>query len=446
MVRDPLAVGPRGSAPVGMQTPDARPGRSSVTRSRSHPRAAGALPTLQGTPAFPDGPLAAAIAAIVDGIARPGASGGRQPPQSSGPDEALYAFVLHRGRDRLLYIGSQRDPAVRGDLPWDAYVEAVRVGRDGALIVRNRVRSGWTLGAVHRGYGDETAVTFWARALLSRFPEWEVTGGLYALRGTQRNTNALQVWEWQRLRCCTICGSPGHGAVFHDGELEAGELAETCGEVSTLQRELGALRGQLGARELELAELRRELEARDRTLGELRGELQARELDLGELRERQQRRDEELGQAGEAIRAADAAAQAARLAQQGAEAAARRFPTEAEWLALGTGARVSEAELREVIDGAEATARRSGASVRGKVLRRVDGDEFVVLRPLARLLLPSSSDWQVGKWARGKLASRICDHAGAAAVRKVERLGERTGLGNAPWACSAAALFGALAP
>ena len=238
-----------------MLTPESRLGRGSGWRSRSQPRATRALPAV-GTPAaFPDGPLAAAL---------PGAFGwpvaDRQPPQSSGVEEALYALVLRRGSRRFLYIGSQRDPALRGGQSWEEYVDAVREGRGGAVTVRNRVRNGWTLESVLRGYGEETAVTFWARTALSGFPEWEVTGGLYALRPTPRNMAAMQVWEWQRLRLCTICGEPWHGAVHHDHEPgEAGELSETCGEVGTLQRELAASRGELDACRRTLEGLRGEL-------------------------------------------------------------------------------------------------------------------------------------------------------------------------------------------
>jgi hypothetical protein len=371
-------------------------------------------------------------------------------------EEALYALVLRRGSRRYLYIGSQRDPALRGGQSWEEYVDAVREGRGGAVTVRNRVRNGWTLESVLRGYGEETAVTFWARTALSGFPEWEVTGGLYALRPTPRNMAAMQVWEWQRLRLCTICGEPWHGAVHHDHEPgEAGELSETCGEVGTLQRELAASRGELDACRRTLEGLRGELAIRDRAAEEARRELKQLREQLASrdelLREQLASRDELLAKASEDLQAAARDVQAAEVARDAARAAgiaARRFPTPDEWLGFGPDARASEAAIREVVDRAEAGARRldSGGPVRGKVLRFLGTEEYVHLVPLARVLLPpDQSAHTYKKWAN-ELKPLVCRHGGEDAVRKEPRLGETKGRGNAPWVAKASALFAALAP
>ena len=214
--------------------------------------------------------------------------------------------------------------------------------------------------------------------------------------------------------------------------------------MGTLQRELAASRGELDACRRTLEGLRGELAIRDRAAEEACRELK-------QLREQLASRDELLAKASEDLQAAARdvqAAEVARDAARAAEIAARRFPTPDEWLGFGPDARASEAAIREVVDRAEAGARRldSGGPVRGKVLRFLGTEEYVHLVPLARVLLPpDQSAHTYKKWAN-ELKPLVCRHGGEDAVRKEPRLGETKGRGNAPWVAKASALFAALAP
>lgn len=336
------------------------------------------LPSLPGLPQGSAPSLAAQIAGL--------AEAGEEPRTKVHlVDELLYAFVLAGPGGRFfLYIGSQRVAESRGGVGWTAYVDSVRDGTGGAKVVQARVRQGWRVVEVIRGTGEENAVTDWARSVLDS--RWEVTGGLFAMRPTGRNAVALEVWQRQRLRLCTICGAAWHYAEHH-GEVEPAEAEETAGEAPALVAEL---RAQLGARDRELADLRAEnaqfrtqAVARDKELADLRAKVQAHDKQLEGLAHAHA---EALDQAGEELRGASASIDQAREAQRLAEAAAnaaaapvRRFPTADEWLLFGPDALATEADLRETIEAAEARARRgtAGGNVRGKVLRILDRKSVV---------------------------------------------------------------------
>ena len=288
-----------------------------------------------------------------------------------------------------------------------------------------KVAAGWSVFGELHGTGEETATTRWAKWAL-RHTEWEVTGGLYALRSTPRNDCALQVWERHESRACTVCGAAWHGSSYH-GREDALTLADdTCGAAHELQQRLHSEQLRREHAERQLEESNRQLKHAQEALLDSGRQLEhARSC----LRERDQQLDEAQTQLGEA---------------RSQLAVLTRFPTADEWAELGPGARASEAQLRQVIGGAQRSATKRGA-----VLRMLDGEEFVMLTPLARVLLPAGTDRGIlQRWATGALTRlvRTRASAGEAAVRKELRLGEKCGKGQAPWVSPAEAVFQALAP